>query len=107
MPLKRPWAASMPRNGLGTSVLPGSKNRANAQEGSPGTWETCSSPPYCRLGSAEPQTSRPPVGCPGPEGAKPWTQRVVLPDEPHEPGRKDEQGSERPPSTTEAGEPIS
>lgn len=77
----------MPRQGEGTSVLPGSKNRANAHKGSPGTWETCSSPPQDRHGSAEPETSRPPAGHPGPRGAKHWRQRVVLPGDDNKAGR--------------------
>jgi hypothetical protein len=35
-------AVSPPRNGLRRVVLPGSKNRAKEQEGSPGTWEILS-----------------------------------------------------------------
>jgi hypothetical protein len=91
----------------GDSVLPGSKNQANAHKGSPGTWETCSSPPRNRPGSAEPETSRPPAGHPGSRGAKRWRQRVVLPDGQGKSGGKDGQESERPHSTVEAGEPIS
>ena len=105
--VRKAGAASMPRQGEGTSVLPGSKNRANTHQGSPGTWEACFSPPHDRPGSAEPQTSRSPVGHPGPRETKCWRQRVVLPGDYQKRGRTERQESERPHSTVEAGEPIS
>lgn len=95
------------RYGEEDSILPGSKNRANAYEGSPGTWEACSSPRRTRLGSADTETSGPPAGHPGPRGAKRWRQRVVPTGDTNKPGGTEGQESERLGSTAEAGEPIS
>jgi len=58
------------RKGQGASVRTGSKSRADAWEGSSGTWEVLSSPAEIRQGESRSQTPGPPDLCLGRVGAK-------------------------------------
>ena len=100
------WAVSVPRQGEGIGPA-GVAEPGGCTRGFPRNLGDLLISTASRLGSADPETPRPPAGHPGPRGTKRWLQRVVLPGDDNKHGRKDGQESERPHSTVEAGTPIS
>src|SRR5262249_40844199 len=87
--------ASTRRNGLAWSIPPGSKNRAKAHEGSPGTGETRPSPLTSPARDPEHQSPRAHGRASRPLGAN-WTQGWYRQPKATKGGERDGRESERP-----------
>jgi hypothetical protein len=104
---KQAWAASVPRNGLRTSILPGSETMANVYEGTPGTWESCSSPSAHSARECRTRNFQAPGFASGIGGSEAPDASGGIAGRLSKHGETDEQASERSQSTVEAGERLS